>query len=80
MVYNYDIYYLLSPRGEQSYRVTKTAVPGIISNGVTDWLYEGDCNIFNVRGINTEILSRLRHKIIIIIIIIIKNIYMYIYI
>ncbi|GFG28703.1 hypothetical protein Cfor_02278, partial [Coptotermes formosanus] len=40
MVYNYDIYYLLSPRGGQAYRVTKTAVPGIISNGVTDWLYE----------------------------------------
>jgi len=48
MVYNYDIYYLLSPRGGQSYRVTKTAVPGIISNGVTDWLYEGDYNILNV--------------------------------
>jgi hypothetical protein len=61
MVYNYDIYYLLSPRGGQSYRVTKTAVPGIISNGVTDWLYEGDYNILNVRGINTEILSLLRH-------------------
>ncbi|PSN35846.1 hypothetical protein C0J52_15483 [Blattella germanica] len=40
MVYNYDIYYLLSPRGGQSYRVTNTAVPGIVSNGVTDWLYE----------------------------------------
>jgi hypothetical protein len=57
MVHNYDIYYLLIPRGGQSYRVTKNAVPGIISNGVTDWLYEGDYNILNVTAINTEILS-----------------------
>ncbi|KAJ9579403.1 hypothetical protein L9F63_024489, partial [Diploptera punctata] len=28
------------PEGGQSYRVTNTAVPGIVSNGVTDWLYE----------------------------------------
>jgi hypothetical protein len=61
MVYNYDIYYLLSPRGGQAYRVTKTAVPGIISNGVTDWLYEGDYDIQKVRDTNTKILSFLTH-------------------
>jgi hypothetical protein len=47
MVYNYDIYYILSPRQVQSYRVTNTAVPGIVSNGVTDWLYEGDYLMYN---------------------------------
>ena len=41
MVYNYDIYYKTGPKSAQSYRITKTAVPGIIYNGVPDWLYEG---------------------------------------
>lgn len=41
MVCNYDIYYRRGPRSNQSYRVTKDAVPGIIYNGVPDWLYEG---------------------------------------
>ncbi|XP_054275243.1 inactive dipeptidyl peptidase 10-like [Macrosteles quadrilineatus] len=40
MVYNYDVYYRPTPRGRQVYRVSKTAVPGVISNGVPDWLYE----------------------------------------
>lgn len=42
MVFNYDIYYRPGPRSTQSYRVTKTGVPGIIYNGVPDWLYEGN--------------------------------------
>lgn len=41
MVYNYDIYYKTGPKSAQSFRITKTAVPGIIYNGVPDWLYEG---------------------------------------
>lgn len=41
MVYNYDIYYKTGPKSAQSYRITKNAVPGIIYNGVPDWLYEG---------------------------------------
>lgn len=41
MVYNYDIYYRLGPRTYQSYRVTDDAIPGIIYNGIPDWLYEG---------------------------------------
>lgn len=41
MVYNYDIYYRRGPRSTQAYRVTSDAVPGIIHNGVPDWLYEG---------------------------------------
>lgn len=42
MVYNYDIYYRLGPRTYQSYRVTDDAMPGIIYNGIPDWLYEGE--------------------------------------
>jgi hypothetical protein len=42
MVYTYDIYYKPTPRSTQSYRLTKTAVPGVIYNGVPDWLYEGN--------------------------------------
>lgn len=41
MVYNYDIYYRRDPRSYQAYRVTNDAVPGIIYNGIPDWLYEG---------------------------------------
>ncbi|KAF4532688.1 hypothetical protein B566_EDAN002924 [Ephemera danica] len=40
MVYNYDIYYRPGPRGALCYRVTNTAVPGVVSNGVPDWVYE----------------------------------------
>ncbi|KAL7031857.1 hypothetical protein ACKWTF_007152 [Chironomus riparius] len=40
MVYNYDIYYKTGPKSAQSYRITKTGVPGTIYNGVPDWLYE----------------------------------------
>lgn len=41
MVFNYDIYYKTGPKSAQSYRITKTALPSIIYNGVPDWLYEG---------------------------------------
>ncbi|XP_025073076.1 inactive dipeptidyl peptidase 10 isoform X3 [Pogonomyrmex barbatus] len=40
MVQDYDIYYRTSPMSNTGYRVTNTAVPGILSNGVPDWLYE----------------------------------------
>ncbi|XP_050457297.1 inactive dipeptidyl peptidase 10 isoform X1 [Cataglyphis hispanica] len=40
MVQDYDIYYRTSPMSNTGYRVTSTAVPGILSNGVPDWLYE----------------------------------------
>ena len=46
MVYNYDIYYKTGPKSAQSYRITKTGVPGVIFNGVSDWLYEGKKKIF----------------------------------
>jgi hypothetical protein len=44
MVYKYDIYFKTGPKAAQSYRITKTGQPGIIYNGVPDWLYEGNCN------------------------------------
>ncbi|XP_011268255.1 venom dipeptidyl peptidase 4 isoform X2 [Camponotus floridanus] len=40
MVQDYDIYYRTSPMSNIGYRVTNTAVPGILFNGVPDWLYE----------------------------------------
>ncbi|XP_076391296.1 dipeptidyl peptidase 10 isoform X3 [Megachile rotundata] len=40
MVQDYDIYYLPGPTSNTGYRVTNTAVPGILSNGLPDWLYE----------------------------------------
>lgn len=42
MVYNYDIFYRLGPRTYESYRVTDDAIPGVIYNGIPDWLYEGN--------------------------------------
>lgn len=47
MVYNYDIYYKTGPKSAQSYRITKNAIPGIIYNGVPDWLYEGSYTVCN---------------------------------
>lgn len=41
MVQDYDIYYRTSPTSNTGFRVTNTAVPGILFNGVPDWLYEG---------------------------------------
>ncbi|KAG7188926.1 hypothetical protein KM043_008527 [Ampulex compressa] len=40
MVQDYDIYYRTGPMSNTGYRVTNTAVPGILSNGFPDWLYE----------------------------------------
>ncbi|KAL2733680.1 inactive dipeptidyl peptidase 10-like isoform X1 [Vespula squamosa] len=40
MVQDYDIYYRTGPLSNTGYRVTDTAVPGILSNGLPDWLYE----------------------------------------
>ena len=41
MVLDYDIYYMTDPTHSISYRVSDTAIPGILFNGVPDWLYEG---------------------------------------
>jgi len=41
IVFHYDIYYRPGPRGNAVYRLTEDAVPGVVSNGVPDWVYEG---------------------------------------
>lgn len=41
MVYNFNIYYTNGIKSIQTYRVTSTGVPGVIYNGIADWLYEG---------------------------------------
>lgn len=53
MVYNYDIYYRRGPRSTQVYRVTNDAVPGIVYNGIPDWLYEGKSFNRIIRQIQT---------------------------
>ncbi|XP_044263326.1 inactive dipeptidyl peptidase 10 isoform X1 [Tribolium madens] len=40
MVQDYDIYYRKSPTSHTGYRITNSAVPGVVSHGVPDWLYE----------------------------------------
>lgn len=40
MVYNYDVYFRTGPKSATTYRVTKSGVPGVIYNGIPDWLYE----------------------------------------
>ncbi|XP_076651634.1 dipeptidyl peptidase 10 isoform X1 [Halictus rubicundus] len=40
MVQDYDIYYVTGPMSNTGYRVTNTSIPGILSNGLPDWLYE----------------------------------------
>ncbi|EDW76193.2 uncharacterized protein Dwil_GK14793 [Drosophila willistoni] len=39
-VYNYDIYYRQEVRTANVYRISHDAVPGIVYNGIPDWLYE----------------------------------------
>lgn len=52
LVYNYDIYYKPSPTSSRVLRLTDSAVPGIISNGLPDWLYEGKAYRFMFSGRN----------------------------
>ncbi|XP_066907561.1 inactive dipeptidyl peptidase 10 [Halyomorpha halys] len=40
IIYDYDIYYRQHPRIGIAVRVSATAVPGVVFNGVPDWLYE----------------------------------------
>lgn len=42
MVKDYDIYYKKTPSSHSGFRITNTAIPGVISHGVPDWLYEGE--------------------------------------
>lgn len=43
MVFNYNIYYANGVKSAQTYRITNTGVPGVVYNGIADWLYEGKC-------------------------------------
>jgi inactive dipeptidyl peptidase 10 len=36
-----DIYLRQSPADEEDIRLTHTGIPGLIYNGITDWLYQG---------------------------------------
>lgn len=47
IVHNYDIYYRLGPRTYQVFRVTNDARPGVVFNGIPDWLYEGKFHLFH---------------------------------
>ncbi|KAH8404406.1 hypothetical protein KR222_011025 [Zaprionus bogoriensis] len=39
-VHNYDIYYRQEVRATHAYRISHDAVPGVVYNGIPDWLYE----------------------------------------
>ncbi|XP_030381131.1 prolyl endopeptidase FAP [Scaptodrosophila lebanonensis] len=39
-VHNYDIYYRQEVRSPAAHRITHDAVPGVVYNGIPDWLYE----------------------------------------
>lgn len=41
-VHNYDIYYRQEVRNTHAYRVSHDAIPGVVYNGIPDWLYEGE--------------------------------------
>lgn len=43
LVYENDIYIRQSPADEEDIRITHTGVSGLIYNGVSDWLYQGNC-------------------------------------
>ncbi|KAJ8676922.1 hypothetical protein QAD02_012709, partial [Eretmocerus hayati] len=40
IIQDYDIYYKIGPLSNIAYRVTNTGIPGIVSNGFPNWLYE----------------------------------------
>ncbi|ODM92407.1 Inactive dipeptidyl peptidase 10 [Orchesella cincta] len=40
LVHEGDIYYYPNPKQNRTYRITTSAQPGIIYNGIPDWLYE----------------------------------------
>ncbi|KAI8121048.1 hypothetical protein FF38_12632 [Lucilia cuprina] len=40
LVYNYDIYYCQELHTKFVHRITSDAIPGVIFNGIPDWLYE----------------------------------------
>lgn len=55
-VHNYDIYYRKEVRDTHAYRVTHDSVPGIVYNGIPDWLYEGR-SVFAISRVSRLIYS-----------------------
>lgn len=47
IVHENDIYFRQSPSDDNDVRLTHTGVPGLIYNGVTDFLYQGEFPIFS---------------------------------
>ena len=41
MVHDGDIYYKSSPKDATVHRLTNSGEPGVVFNGIPDWLYEG---------------------------------------
>lgn len=42
LVYNYDIYYCQGAHSHYIHRITRDGIPGVVFNGIPDWLYEGE--------------------------------------
>lgn len=49
LVYNYDIYYCQGARSQFVHRITRDAAPGVIFNGIPDWLYEGEFRLLQTK-------------------------------
>lgn len=41
LVHDCDIYYKMNPKDTRSHRITRTGQPGVVYNGIPDWIYEG---------------------------------------
>lgn len=46
-VYDNDIFFKSDVKSNRTSRITKTGKPGLVYNGVPDWLYEGKKNIYS---------------------------------
>lgn len=47
VVRDYDLFFVSDPSPGNFHRITKTGIPGVVSNGAPDWLYEGkQCCMF----------------------------------
>lgn len=49
LIQNYDIYYRRGPT-EKVFRVTFDAIPGVVQNGIPDWLYRGRKSLFSIKS------------------------------
>ncbi|XP_026680630.1 prolyl endopeptidase FAP [Diaphorina citri] len=60
VVRDYDLFFVSDPSPGNFHRITKTGIPGVVSNGAPDWLYEeeilGDNKAFWVSPDNRRVL------------------------